>query len=76
MREKISNYETMKQAMAASFLNYNQQKMIHQFCLKFDEAYLYFTLLERSYRIDRTCGTVQWTQDSFTARRRRTTTKP
>lgn len=64
----VSNYEKMKLAMAESFLQYDQDKMIQKFSLQADPNYLYMTFVNRPYRIDRQNGCVQWLDDSGTAR--------
>ena len=61
----VSNYEKMKLAMAESFLQYDQKKMIQKFSLQTDRDFLYITFLNRPYRVDRASGRVQWLDDSF-----------
>ena len=65
MQNTNSNYEKMKNAMAETFLNYDQEKMIQKFSLKSDQNYLYLTFISRTYRIDRVSGNVQWSDDAF-----------
>lgn len=55
-----SNYEKMKHAMAGSFLQYDQDKIIGKFSLQADRDSLYVTFVNRPYRIDRASGRVQW----------------
>lgn len=66
MNTAISNYEKMKNAMAESFLQYDQDKMIQKFSLQADSYYLYMTFVDRPYRIIRQTGCVQWLDDSGT----------
>lgn len=51
MNTAISNYEKMKNAMAESLLQYDQDKMIQKFSLQADSYYLYMTFVDRPYRI-------------------------
>ena len=63
----VSNYEKMKNAMAESFLHYDQGEMIRKFSLQADPNYLYMTFVNRPYRIDRQNGCVQWLDVSLEA---------
>ena len=65
--DAISNYEKMKNAMAESFLHYDQGEMIRKFSLQADPNYLYMTFVNRPYRIDRQNGCVQWLDVSLEA---------
>lgn len=65
MKERISNYEKMKNEMAGAFLQYDQEKMIQKFELIHDEDFLYIWFLNRKYRIDRLTGQVSWSKDAF-----------
>lgn len=56
IKQRISNYEKMKNDMAGVFLQYDQEKMIQKFGLAHDESHLYISCLERKYRIDRRSG--------------------
>lgn len=60
-----SNYELMRDSMQLEFLKYNQQHMIEKFQLKYDERYLYLRFVGRNYRISRSSGKVEWSEDSF-----------
>ncbi len=62
---KRDNYEHMKNKMRTHFLDYDQTEMIRRFSLKSDEAFLYIRFLGRDYRISRSTGTVEWSEDSF-----------
>ena len=64
-RQSSSNYEKMKNDMAAVFLQYDQERMIQKFGLEQDPEYLYIRCLERNYRISRTSGRVSWSEDAF-----------
>ena len=63
----MSNYELMKQQMAAQFLTYDQEEMIHRFSLDHDQGYLYIDFVARRYRINRRTGLVEWSDDDFNA---------
>lgn len=65
IKQRISNYEKMKNDMAGVFLQYDQEKMIQKFGLAHDESHLYISCLERKYRIDRRSGQVSWSEDGF-----------
>lgn len=60
-----NNYEQMRDQMRPSFLTYDQQVMIRKFALKHDENYLYIRFCARYYRIGRTTGIVEWSDDHF-----------
>ena len=60
-----SNYEKMKNSMSKQFLQYDQEKMIQKFSLKYDSDYLYLTFIGHEYRVDRSNGTVCWSDDHF-----------
>ena len=62
---QISNYDKMKNNMASTFLQYDQEKMIQKFLLEYDETYLYIFFVARNYRINRLTGKVEWTINSF-----------
>ena len=64
-RQSSSNYEKMKNDMAAVFLQYDQERMIQKFGLEQDPEYVYIRCLERNYRISRTSGRVSWSEDAF-----------
>lgn len=66
MKTACSNYDKMKNAMADSFLRYDQTEMIRRFSLRSDAQSLYIVFAGRQYRIDRTSGRVQW-QEQDTA---------
>lgn len=55
-----SNYEKMRDAAAAAFLRYDQEKMIRKFSLSHDENALYVEFVARLYRVDRQTGVVTW----------------
>lgn len=65
MKQRISNYEKMKNEMADAFLQYDQEKMIRKFGLDNDGGFLYIWFLNRKYRIDRLTGQVSWSEDDF-----------
>lgn len=62
---KTSNYEKMKDNMAAVFLQYDQETMIRKFALEHDKEYLFILFFGRKYRIHRLTGTVSWSKDFF-----------
>lgn len=62
---KKSNYEQMRDQMRPHFLTYNQEEMIRKFDLNCDEDHLYIRFCGRMYRIGRTTGIVEWSEDGF-----------
>lgn len=65
MSSKRNNYEQMRDQMRPAFLKYDQKEMIRKFDLEHDEAYLYIRFCGRMYRIGRTTGMVEWSEDHF-----------
>ena len=65
VKERISNYEKMKNEMSGVFLQYDQEKMIRKFGLEHDDNSLYIFCLNRKYRIDRLTGQVSWSEDEI-----------
>ena len=63
--KRMSNYEIMKRQMQKEFLKYDQEKMIRKFQLPHDPDYIYINFISRKYRIHRTCGKVEWSDDGF-----------
>ncbi len=62
-----SNYDITRRRVQREFLNYDQEKMIRNFHLDCDEAYLYLLFCGREYRIDRSSGKVEWLDPSQSA---------
>lgn len=60
-----SNYEITKEKMAKHFLDFDQGTMISRMHLRHDSRYLYIRFVGRWYRIDRSSGLVQWSEDGF-----------
>ena len=60
-----SNYEITKEKMAKHFLDFDQGTMISRMHLRYDSRYLYIRFVGRWYRIDRSSGLVQWSEDGF-----------
>lgn len=60
-----SNYEIMRDQMQTEFLKYDQMNMIRKFHLEYDEQYLYLMFVKRKYRINRSSGKVEWSEDEF-----------
>ena len=65
MINTITNYEKTKFSMARVFLQYDQSAMIHKYSLEHDSDWLYITLVNRIYRINRKTGNIQWSADKF-----------
>lgn len=65
MRVIKNNYEQMRDQMRPHFLAYDQEEMIRKFSLRSDEEYLYIRFCARYYRIGRTTGIVEWSDDGF-----------
>ena len=63
--KRMSNYEIMKRQMQKEFVKYDQEKMIRKFQLPHDPDYIYIHFIGRKYRIHRTSGKVEWSDDGF-----------
>lgn len=61
----MNNYEKSRNQARPCFLTFNQEQIIRKFGLKYDEAYLYIRFCSRPYRISRTTGVVEWSEDGF-----------
>lgn len=61
-----NNYETMRNQARQFFLTFDQTEMIRKFDLPHDEEYLYLRFCGRPYRVSRTSGIVEWSEDGFT----------
>ena len=61
--ERRDNYQIMFERTRASFLKYDQEKMIERFQLNADERYLYLTFVARPYRIERATGAMEYWKD-------------
>lgn len=61
----ISNYDLMRDQVRSLFLKYNQEIMIERFSLLTDHEYLYIDFLGRHYRINRSTGLTEWSEDGF-----------
>ena len=53
-----SNYEVMRDQMAASFLLYDQNEMVRKFSLEADAQFLFIDFFANHYRINRESGVV------------------
>jgi hypothetical protein len=62
---KQNNYEIARNQMRPLFLTFDQQEMIRKFRLNHDADYLYIRFCGRPYRISRTSGIVEWSEDGF-----------
>ena len=62
---KQNNYEAMRDQMRPYFLTFDQQEMIRKFNLDHDGDYLYIRFCGRRYRVGRTTGIVEWSDDGF-----------
>lgn len=51
--------------MQLEFLKYDQQHMIEKFQMEYDEQHLYLRFVGRNYRISRSSGKVEWSEDGF-----------
>lgn len=63
--ERVSNYELTKRKSREIFLTYDQSKMIEKFGLKSDEDYIYINFIGHLYRIDRSTGFLEWSENGF-----------
>lgn len=61
-----SNYDLMRDQVRSLFLKYDQEIMIQRFSLLADSEYLYIKFLGRQYRINRSTGVAEWSEDGFT----------
>lgn len=61
-----NNYDIMKKTMQHAFLNYDQAQIIQKLHLKSDDTYIYLSLFGRPYRIHRSDGFAQWSDNGFT----------
>ena len=48
---RVNNYLIQAQQAKTRFLTYDQEKLIRKFNLRFDDDYLYMTLLYKPYRL-------------------------
>lgn len=60
-----SNYDIMKGQAQKEFLKYDQKKIIEKLDLVHDADYIYIKFVEHFYRISRTTGKVEWSEDDF-----------
>lgn len=60
-----TNYEFMRDSMQLEFLKYDQQRMIEKFQMDYDGLYLYLCFVGRNYRVSRSSGKVEWSEDDF-----------
>ena len=65
MTKAINNYDKTKISTAHVFLQYNQATMIHKYSLDYNSDWLYITFINRTYRINRKTGSVQWSDNDF-----------
>lgn len=65
MSKKYNNYEIMRDQMRPYFLTFDQEEMIRKFSLKNNREYLYIYFCGRQYRVGRTTGIVEWSEDGF-----------
>lgn len=56
---RVNNYLIQAQQAKTRFLTYDQEKLIRKFNLRFDDDYLYMTLLYKPYRLSRTSGDLE-----------------
>ena len=65
MTKALTNYDKTKISMAHVFLQYDQATMIHKYSLDYNSDWLYITFINRTYRINRKTGSVQWSDNDF-----------
>ena len=56
---RVNNYLIQAQQAKVRFLTYDQEKLIQKFNLRFDDRFLYLTLLYKSYRLSRVSGDLE-----------------
>lgn len=59
MAKKLNNYQIQVMQAKKLFLSYDQQELIDRCRLRFDENYLYTTMLTDAYRINRQTGDME-----------------
>lgn len=59
------NYAETKNRMRSQFLDYGQGDMIRKFSLAATEKHIFITFIGRDYRVSRTTGDVEWSEDGF-----------
>jgi hypothetical protein len=62
---RTSNYDQMRDQMERHFLDYSQEEIIRKYALSHDADYLYLSFIGRPYRISRTTGRTEWSEDGF-----------
>lgn len=62
---KRDNYEIMREQMRLRFLTYPQDEMIRKFSLRADDEFLYIRFCAKPYRVRRTDGLVEGSDDGF-----------
>lgn len=60
-----TNYEQTRDKAQFLFLQHDQSAMIEKFHLKHDEKYIYINFVGREYRIDRSIGKIEWSEDGY-----------
>ena len=65
MTKALTNYDKTKISTAHVFLQYDQATMIHKYSLDHNSDWLYITFINRTYRINRKTGSVQWSDNDF-----------
>ena len=66
MTKALTNYDkTKKFSWHMFFLQYDQATMIHKYSLDYNSDWLYITFINRTYRINRKTGSVQWSDNDF-----------
>ncbi len=65
MNMSVSNYNIMRDQMRGEFIKYDQEKMMQKYGLDYDDNYIYIDFAWHRYRIGRTNGIVEWSEDAF-----------
>ena len=65
--QRPSNHEITKLRVQSKIAEYDIPKAIRQFGLLSDTRYLYVDFMTRHYRIDKTSGVTEWSNNGFTA---------
>ena len=63
--QRPSNHEITKLRVQSQIAEYDIPKAIRQFGLVSDAKYLYVDFMTRHYRIDKTTGETEWSEDDF-----------
>jgi len=61
----MDNYEISKERACQYFLRFDQDKIIEEWNLQYDETFLYTVFLNKQYRVDRKNGRIEKSENDF-----------